>query len=43
MISLKCCVEATFIVVSGGRVFFRILHNVLNLLATVVNGEYVLN
>ena len=39
MISLKCCVEAAFTVVSGVRVFFRILHTVLNLLATGSNVE----
>jgi hypothetical protein len=39
MISVKSCVEVTFIVVSGVRVFFRILHTVPNLLATGVNVE----
>jgi hypothetical protein len=39
MISLKFCVEATFTVGSGVRVFFRVLPTVLNLLATGVNVE----
>jgi len=39
MISLKCCVEATFTVVSGVLVLFIILRTVLILLATGVNDE----
>jgi len=39
MISLKCCVEATFAVVSGVRMFFRILHAILNTLATGIDVE----
>jgi len=39
MISLKCCVEATFTIFSGVRVFFRILRTVIILLATGVNDE----